>query len=49
MVGQILLIAAFILTLLWSFYKPEQPYYRFPHLGWLGVALGILALVLGTR
>jgi hypothetical protein len=47
----ILLVAAFLLTLIASLWGgPSAPYVvRFPHLGWLGVSLYFLVLVLGGR
>jgi hypothetical protein len=47
MVGFILLIAAFILALLQSLrgWVPNMPG---PHLGWLAIALALLAMILGN-
>lgn len=43
----ILVVAAFILTLIASFWQaPPQPYPRFlPHPGWLGMSLYFLSLL----
>jgi hypothetical protein len=50
MIGTILLVFAFVLTLLAAFlpYPVAAPVtWRFPHLGWLGVSLWILSVLLG--
>lgn len=47
MPGTILTVFAFVLTLLAAFVTTAQPYWRMPpHLGWLGVSLYFLALLL---
>lgn len=43
MISTILLVFAFVLTLISAF----LPVWRFPHLGWLGVSLWILSVLLG--
>jgi hypothetical protein len=47
MVQLILLVLAFVLTLLEAFYPWFYPTATRPHLGWLGVAFAILAFALG--
>jgi len=44
--GLILLVAGFVLALIESFQPWQRPWPR-PHLGWLAVALGFLAFILG--
>jgi hypothetical protein len=48
MLGQILLVFAFVLTLIEAFRgSPPPPSWPVPSLGWLGLSLYFLSLLLG--
>lgn len=49
MTGSILIVLAFVLSLLASVLTFAPPYWRLPHLGWLALAFYFLALILGAR
>ena len=53
MVYSILMVFAFVLTVLAAIIHSSPPLssstWRLPHLGWLGVSVWVLAILLGSR